>query len=69
MDKKEGFIIDNARFINRHCTGEDTLYFSVNEDGILFQTTREPEDTQHDIPMTKDEWELLKRLIDIQLIR
>ncbi|MEW7916520.1 hypothetical protein [Enterococcus avium] len=69
MDKKEGFIVDNIRFISKHHSGEDTLFFNVDEDGIVFQTTREPENTQHDIAMTKDEWELLKRLIDVQLIR
>jgi 5-keto 4-deoxyuronate isomerase len=69
MDKKEGLIVDNIRFISKHNRGEDTLYFNVDEDGIVFQTTREPENTQHDIAMTNDEWQLLKRLIDIQLIR
>lgn len=68
MDKKEGLVVENIRFISKHFGGEDTLFFDVGEDEIVIQTTREPENTQHDITMTKDEWELLKRLIDNQLV-
>lgn len=66
---KEGLVVENIRFISKHFRGEDTLFFDVGEDEIVIQTTREPENTQHDIVMTKDEWELLKRLIDNQLVQ
>lgn len=68
MSKKEGFVGDNMRFISKHVGGEDVLYFDAGKDGVCIQTVREPENTQHDIVMTKDEWEVLKRLIDIQLV-
>ena len=69
MSKKEGFVADNMRFISKHVSGEDVLYFDAGKDEVCIQTVREPENTQHDIVMTKDEWEVLKRLIDIQLVR
>lgn len=69
MSKKEGFVGDNVHFISKHTGGEDILYFDAGKDGVCIQTVREPENTQHDIMMTIDEWEVLKRLIDIQLVR
>lgn len=69
MIKKEGFVADNMRFISKHVSGEDVLYFDAGKDEVCIQTVRETENTQHDIVMTKNEWEVLKRLIDIQLVR
>lgn len=69
MSKKEGFVGDNVRFISKHVGGEDVLYFDASGEVVCIQTIREPENTQHDIVMTKNEWEVLKRLIDIQLFR
>ncbi|MGX7186303.1 hypothetical protein [Enterococcus pallens] len=68
MSKKEGFVADNVRFVSKHIGGEDVLYFEAKKEVVCIQTVREPENTQHDIVMTKDEWEVLKRLIDIQLV-
>lgn len=69
MNKKEGFVGDNVRFISKHVGCEDVLYFEAKKEVVCIQTVRKPENTQHDIVMTKDEWEVLKRLIDIQLVR
>lgn len=66
MSRNGDLFVDDLRFINRHSSGEDCLFVSIEKNELCITTTREPENTQHDFLMSKDEWDLFKRIIDMQ---
>lgn len=71
MQVSEGIFVDEIKFIRSHATGVSILYAQVDDNGkeIHIQTTDSKEDTQHDFTLDKEEWEIIKRIIDIQLRR
>lgn len=69
---KQGIIVDEIRFVNicNTSNGEETfeLSASVPEKGkeLFICTISNRDDSQHDFGLTKDEWEIFKRIIDMQ---
>lgn len=69
---KQGIVVDEIRFVNTCNTsvGEETFELAASIQGereVLFiSTISNRDDSQHDFDLTKDEWDLFKRLVDMQ---
>lgn len=57
---KEGVITENVKYV----WGNNTMYIDNSEDGVLITTINDKENTQHDIPIGRKDWELIKMIID-----
>lgn len=57
---REGVITENVKYI----WGDNTMHIDNSEDGVLITTTNDKDNTQHDIPIDKKDWELIKMIID-----
>lgn len=43
------------------------MYFDVADGDLFICTTNSEDESQHDFTIAKDEWEIIKRVIDINL--
>lgn len=66
---KEGILIDEVAFNEKSVNDEHTLYGKV-EEGLVYITTTDIHNVkQHDFCMEPEEWELFKKIIDLNLAK
>ncbi|EOJ06430.1 hypothetical protein M222_0720 [Enterococcus faecalis AZ19] len=65
--KKSGLNIGEIEFSQVHSGGESSVFFSVLDGELAICTTNSADESQHDFTISKNEWEIIKRVIDINL--
>ena len=65
MMKKSGLTIGEIEFSEVHSGGEASIFFSVLDGELAICTTNSADESQHDFTIPKNEWEIIKRVIDI----
>ncbi|MEX1494109.1 hypothetical protein [Enterococcus faecalis] len=65
--KKSGLNIGEIEFSQVHSNGNFSMYFDVADGDLFICTTNSEDESQHDFTIAKDEWEIIKRVIDINL--
>ncbi|WP_368552530.1 hypothetical protein [Enterococcus faecalis] len=65
--KKSGLNIGEIEFSESHSGGEVNIYFNIIDGELAICTTNSADESQHDFTIPKNEWEIIKRVIDINL--
>ena len=57
-------ITSEVKYVEEHYNCVHTLHIEPNEDGITINTTSDVDNSQHDFSISKNDWELIKRIVD-----